>query len=131
MLTLRVIENKDYDLLCGWWKSYEWTPPPKDLLPDCGMICYDGETPVCAAYLYVTNSSCSWLEWVISNKDYQNKKNKVFALNLCLESLVNIARKSGFKYIYTVLKHEGLAKMYESLGFVEGDTNIKTFIKTL
>lgn len=131
MLTIRPIEDNDYELLCTWWKMYDWTPPPKDFLPDCGMLVKDGEVPICAAYLYITNSSCSWLEFVISNKDYQNKKNKKIALNLLLESLVNIAKKSGFKYIYTVLKHEGLAKMYESLGFVEGDTNIKTFIKTL
>lgn len=130
MIYIKPIEDSHYELLCSWWTDWGWKSPVKDFLPDCGMIVYDGEVPVCAAYLYVTNSSVSWLEWVISNKNYTDKENRKIALNLLLVTLTNIAQKTGFKYVYTILKHEGLIKAYESIGYVRGSAGTE-MVKTL
>lgn len=130
MINIRAITELDYKTLCKWWISWGWIPPNKDFLPDCGMIVSEGHTYICAAYLYATNSKVAWCEWVISNKEYNNKKNRKIALNLLLQTLTNIAQNSGFKYVYTILKHEGLIKAYEEVGYVKGSTGIE-MIKVL
>ena len=56
-----------------WWKDWRWTAPPKDFLPEDGaggFIVYDETIPVCAGYMYVTNSKVGWCDWVVSNFKY-------------------------------------------------------------
>ncbi len=76
-LTTRQIVAEDYDkILVDWWIAWGWKPPVRDFLPNNGtggIIVYDGETPVCAGFVYVTNSKVCWVDWVISNKDYKKK----------------------------------------------------------
>lgn len=130
MIEIRPLIESDYDLLCEWWISWGWNPPTKDFLPDCGMICYEENTPICAGFLYATNSKVAWLEWIISNKNYRNRENRKIALNLLIETLTNIAEKSGFKYVYTILKHDGLIKAYEEVGYIKGSLGTE-MIKTI
>lgn len=134
-LTVKRISETDYDnILVGWWKDWRWTPPPKDFLPDDatgGFIVYDGETPVCAGFIYVTNSSVAWVEWVISNKNYTDREGRRLALRLLIQSLTNIAISSGSKYIYTLLKNQHLMKVYEEIGYIKGDSLATEMIKTL
>ena len=76
--TIRKLNNKDYEtILLKWWKDWRWTPVPKDFLPDNGKggyIVYDKETPVCAGFMYVTNSKVGWCDWIISNIEYKDRK---------------------------------------------------------
>jgi hypothetical protein len=120
------INTNDYDdILVGWWKDWGFEVPPKDFLPDngCGgIIVYDEDIPVCAGYLYTTNSGVAWVDWIISNKDYRKKPQRKEALILLIDTLTNIARNTGHKYSYALLKHEGLIETYESLGYIKGDT---------
>ena len=73
--TIRELNETDYEsILVGWWKDWRWTPPPKDFLPDGGkggFIVYDGDIPVCAGYIYITNSKVGWCDWIISNINYK------------------------------------------------------------
>ena len=72
---IRPLELDDYDtILVDWWKDWGWTPPTRDFLPDNGkggMIVFDGDIPVCAGYIYLTNSGVAWVDWIISNKEYR------------------------------------------------------------
>ena len=81
---LRKLNSTDYeDILVGWWKDWEWTAPPKDFLPENGeggVIIFDEEVPVCAGFMYATNSKVAWIEFVISNKNYDRKRNQILGL---------------------------------------------------
>ena len=76
--TIRKLNKTDYeDTLVKWWSDWRWTAPRKDFLPDDGeggFILYDGDIPVCAGYIYLTNSRVGWCDWIISNFEYKNKK---------------------------------------------------------
>ena len=130
---IRKLNSADYDdVLVGWWKDWGWEPPAKDFLPDDGeggLLVLDNNVAVCAGFIYVTNSKVAWVDWIISNKKYTNKKGKYKAVNLLVDSLTNACKKNGNKYVYALIKHDGLIKTYENFGYIKGDTYTQEMIK--
>ena len=130
---IRKLNPTDYDnTLVGWWKDWGWDAPAKDFLPDDGeggLLVLDEDIPVCAGFIYITNSKVAWVDWIISNKNYTNKKKKHSAVGLLVESLTNTCRNNGNKYTYALIKHDGLIKTYENLGYTKGDTYTQEMIK--
>lgn len=134
-LELRHLYDADYDeILVGWWKQWNWEPPAKDFLPDDGkggIIIYDGDTPICAGFIYVTNSEVTWVDWIISNKEYRIKDKRREAIKLLIESLTNICKNTGSKYAYALIKNQSLIKTYEDLGYTKGGSYASEMIKLL
>ena len=129
---IRLLNDTDYEnILVGWWNDWKWTAPSKDFLPDSGLIVYDGDIPVCAGYLYTTNSGVAWVDWIISNFDYKDKENRKQALNLLVDTLTNISKDSGFKYCYALIKNKSLINIYKELGYTQADSYTSEMIKKL
>lgn len=135
MFDIRQLQEGDYEkILVNWWNDWGWEPPQKDFLPEQatgGMIVYDGETPVCAGFIYATNSKVAWVDWIISNKEYRKKPQRANAIGLLIETLTGVAKKMNFKYSYALLKHRGLMDTYKQLGYVEADNYTQEMIKAL
>jgi hypothetical protein len=134
-LSVRALNESDYnDVLSGWWAQWKWTAPPLDFLPDNGrggIMVMDGETPVCAGFVYLTNSKASWVDWIISSKEYTDRDKRRKALLLLISSLTDICRKSGSKYCYALIKHPSLMNVYKEVGYYQGDSYTSEMIKTL
>jgi|TARA_Y100000401_G_C8311623_1_gene220064 hypothetical protein len=134
-LNIRPLTESDYeDTLVEWWKDWRWTPPPKDFLPDNGtggFMVSDNDTPICAGFFYITNSKVGWCEWVISNMEYKNRKNRQQAFSLLIDTLTNVCQKSGMRYVYALLHNKSLVNVYENLGFVQGSKYTTEMIKIL
>tara|TARA_R100001460_G_scaffold9049_4_gene22136 strand:+ start:17333 stop:17743 length:411 start_codon:yes stop_codon:yes gene_type:complete len=132
---IRKLNSTDYDeVLVGWWKDWGWEPPAKDFLPDDGeggFLVLDEDIPVCAGFIYVTNSKVAWVDWIISNKNYDSKKKKHSAVILLVDTLTNLAKNSGKKYSYALIKHKGLMGTYEKLGYIKADNYTQEMIKVL
>jgi hypothetical protein len=134
-LDIRTLNDSDYDeILVGWWKQWNWEPPKKDFLPEDGkggIIVYDGDIPIIAGFIYVTNSKVAWVDWIISNKEYRIKEKRAEAKKLLIESLTNICKNSGSKYGYALIKNQALIKTYLDLGWSKGDGYTSEMIKLL
>jgi hypothetical protein len=134
-LYIRELNETDYDdILVYWWKQWEWMAPQRDFLPDNGkggIIIYDDNTPVCAGFMYLTNSKVSWVDWIISNKEYTKKPERKDAIKLLVSALTEICNKSGSKYIYALIKNNSLISTYEELGYTKGDSYTSEMIKVL
>ena len=134
-LKIRQLNEKDYeDILVGWWKDWGWEPPQRDFLPDegkGGIIIYDGDVPICAGYMYLTNSKVGWVDWIISNKNYTNKELRKDAISMLVSRLTDICGLIGCKYVYALIKNQSLINTYESLGYVKGDSYTGEMIKVL
>lgn len=135
-IIIRPIIEGDYeDILVGWWKDWGWDPPAKDFLPDNGLngiMVLDDEMPVCAGFLYITNSAVGWVEWIISNKNYiGNAPLRKTAISMLVSVLTDAAKKAGCKYCYALLKHEGLIETYKMHGYIKGDQYTCEMIKVL
>jgi hypothetical protein len=134
MFNVRQLNDADYDTLVGWWKDWGWEPPTREFLPDDGtggIMVLDGDTPVCAGFVYATNSAVAWVDWIVSNKQYRKKPERTLALKVLIESLTNISKSSGGKYAYALIKHPRLIGLYEEAGYIKGDSYTSEMIKAL
>tara|TARA_R100000655_G_scaffold77184_2_gene116242 strand:+ start:7852 stop:8262 length:411 start_codon:yes stop_codon:yes gene_type:complete len=134
-LTIRPLIDEDYDtILVEWWKDWSWKSPRKDFLPENGsggLMVMDNDIPVCAGFMYTTNSAVAWVDWIISNKNYRKKPERAIALTILVDSLTNSAKEKGFKYVYALIKHKGLIRVYEELGYTQGDSYPTELIKKI
>jgi hypothetical protein len=132
---IKPLGETDYeDILVGWWKDWKWTPPPKDFLPSDGkggVMVLDNDIPVCAGFVYMTNSKVAWVDWIISNREYKKKPQRKEALDLLITTLTNICKDTGNKYCYALIKNKSLIKTYETLGYTSADNYTQEMIKVL
>lgn len=131
---VRPLNESDYETLCEWWEDWGWDPVEKDFLPDDGkggIMVLDGDEPVCAGFMYATNSKVAWVDWIVSNMNYRKKPQRKEAIKLLVETLTDICKNSGFKYSYALLKHPSLTQTYEDVGYVSGDGYRSEMIKLL
>ena len=132
---IRKLNSTDYeDILVSWWNDWGWEPPAKDFLPDDGeggLIVLDDDIPVCAGFIYITNSKVAWVDWIISNKNYDNKKAKHRAVKSLVDSLTQACKAGGSKYAYALIKHDGLIDTYKELGYMKADNYSQEMIKVL
>tara|TARA_R100000742_G_C4279334_1_gene103631 strand:+ start:935 stop:1345 length:411 start_codon:yes stop_codon:yes gene_type:complete len=134
-LTIRPLLDTDYEtILCKWWSDWKWEPPQQDFLPQNGtggLMVLDGDIPVCAGFIYTTNSGVAWVDWIVSSKTYRKKPQRKNALEWLIVSLENLAIKTGHKYVYALVKHKGLIEVYEKLGFNQGAAYTSELIKKI
>ena len=134
-LYVRELDENDYDeILVGWWKQWGWVAPKRDFLPNDGkggIIVYDEDVPICAGFMYITNSKAAWVDWIISNKEYTKKPQRKDAIKLLVSTLTDICKTTGSKYIYALIKNESLINTYQDLGYIQGSTYTKEMIKIL
>jgi hypothetical protein len=130
---VRFLKEEDYDVLCGWWRSWRWTAPPRDFLPENGtggiMVHKDGINIV-AGFIYFTNSKICWSEFIVSNFDYKDKDRKE-AIKILIHEVNEMAKSKGFKYIYTVVKNKNLEEIYKEMGFSNGSVKVNEMVLIL
>ena len=133
-LTVRKLSNADYDsILVGWWLDWGMTPPDRSFLPECGaggVIVFDGETPVCAGFMYATNSGIAWVDWVITNKQYRGAGGRREAIDLLVASLTETAKLAGYMYVYTLFKNRHLVDYFSRAGYAQGGSYTGEMIKS-
>ena len=134
-LTIRPLIDGDYEtILCKWWSDWGWESPQKDFLPQDGkggFMVLDGEIPVCAGFIYTTNSGVAWVDWIVSSKTYRKKPQRKNAIEWLIVSLESLAKKTGHTYVYALIKHKSLISVYEKLGYIKADVYNTELIKKL
>lgn len=112
-------------MLATWWKAHKWPVIPAVTLPATGVVIYsDKDVPVCAGFLYTTDSVLGILEWVVSNPAFDEKPARSEAVDLLIEELLWRAKHRGIKAIYSFVKNERLMKRYVDAGFTVTDTGM-------
>ena len=134
-LYIRPLVATDYDsILLQWWFDWRWTPPSRDFLPENGTggyIVYDEDMPVCAGFMYETNSKAVWCDWIISNTKYKDRTKRKEALSLLIKTISEQARMLNKKYVYALIKNKPLINVYKKQGFKEGSSYTHELIKTI
>lgn len=131
----RMLEESDYTTLLKWWKKYNFAAPTRDFLPDngtCGIMLEDQNgKELCAGFIYFTNSKACWMEFIVANPDIRGREARNNALNQLIEYLSQFAKEEECIWIFTSVRHKGLAERLGECGFNVGSTNTQEMIKQL
>lgn len=131
-MNIRKLTKDDYqNILVKWWLDWGWeTPPNRDILPDdgeSGVIVYQDEIPVCAGFIYSSNSNLAWISWIVSNKDYRVRDKRKESIKALISTLSIIGKNLGARYCYINFDSKHLIKPSEELGFVKGSITQEMF----
>lgn len=128
------LEYDDYDTLVEWWKFWRFTPPIREILPNNGtggvMILDDDNTPLCAGFVYDTNSYICWIEYLVVNPKLDKVKRED-AIYKTLEVLKYLCKEKKYLFAFSSIKHESLLKKYINSGFTLGTKNTNEVIINL
>ena len=119
-MKLRTLTEQDWDTLCNWWEAWpEWVNPPKSFLPDNGkggfMVEKEGK-PICAGFIYLTNSDAVLLEWIVSDPGYRENDRKD-ALELLITGAEAACKEIGKKHMFTIGRNRHLIDTHKKLGW--------------
>lgn len=117
-MKLRTLTEQDWDTLCNWWEAWpKWVNPPKSFLPDNGkggfMVEKEGK-PICAGFIYLTNSDAVLLEWIVSDPEYREDDRKD-ALELLITGAEAACKEIGKKYMFTIGRNKNLINTHKKL----------------
>ena len=130
MFEARDYTLEDYEALSRWWAQWGWDAIPQAFLPETGLIVTYNSIPVCAAFIYKTDTPIYWVENYISNKDAP-KSIRSESLELLILSCLEKAKDMGALIVMSSIKHNGLGRRLEKNGFVVSDKNMTTYMRAL
>jgi hypothetical protein len=139
VLVSRGLKESDYDKMVKWGEFWRFPIPPREFLPNdglCGIAIVSGnggedEEVLCTGLIYETNSKACWVEYIISNPNEKDKEVRTAALNFLIQSLSQVAKEWGYKWIFTSVKNQNLINRYSENGFVVGTQGTTEMIKAL
>lgn len=102
-----------------------------EVLPQTGVIVEnDAGVPVCAGFIYKTDSKICWLEFIVSDP-LSDTLERGRALDTLIDSLVSRAKQMEFSVMFTSSNHERLIKRYENHEFQVTDRNVTHLVRQL
>jgi hypothetical protein len=121
--------EEDFTEFKRWWEFWRWKDRvTQEILSDIGYVVEKDGLPLCAGFLYTTNSLIASIEWVVSNP-FAQKEDVAEGLDFLLECLCQRALKEEKRLIMTTINSPTLAKRLEKLGFVMSGENLKQYIR--
>ena len=130
MFKIRLLTDDDYLNMVKWWNFWKFPPPPKEYLPSEGksgiMVTKDG-IDICSGFLFFTNSKMAWLEYIVSNNEYKEKDRKE-AIQFLINELTHLAKRKGFKVVFTSVKNKSLINHMTDCGYIIGSENTTEMI---
>ena len=130
MFEVKPYTKDDYQTVSQWWKQWDWEGIPEAFLPENGLIVTHDEMPVCAAFIYKTDTPIYWIENYISDIE-ADKVIRSDALDLLILSCIEKAKDMGALVAMSSIKHNGLGKRLEKSGFVVSDKNMTAYMRGL
>ena len=135
-MNLRIAKHSDYETLKEWWAFWRFPAPSFYSLPQedkenfCGVIAYKDDKEIASGFLYKTNSTLCWVEYIVTNP-MTSAEERSEGVQKVLNSLSELAIEFGYVAVFSSLKNENLINKYKDNGFVEGSKNTTEMIKIL
>tara|TARA_R100000935_G_scaffold50804_1_gene76904 strand:- start:7444 stop:7848 length:405 start_codon:yes stop_codon:yes gene_type:complete len=116
----RKITEEDYPIIAEWWTKWGWPVIPQDKLPGNGtsgiIITTENDKPIVAGFIYFTNSTGAFLEWVVSDPEYLNE-DRATAISALITSAELVCKDAGSKYIISIGRNKSLMQKHKELGW--------------
>jgi hypothetical protein len=137
MLTHAIFNIKDiniykiyYPVLFGWWKEWGFDPLPPEMLSDNGIMIFSDNIPICAGWLFRTDSNTAIAGWNISTRRFKDKRKN--CVEKLIQELENLAKKLGFEILNYPASNPYLRNKLEKKGFGSfADKNVTNYFKKI
>jgi len=131
-MNIRKYTDKDYEMICSWWKFHGEPIPPEELI---SQFTYILEAPIDKPWLCLSliTFNTPWVAWsagLVSNPDIRAHGRKE-AVKLLWDHVADLAKKMGYKNLLCIAPCESLEKRYAELGFVATKRNQTFMVKSL
>ena len=130
----RVITAADYPIISKWfldWKFADLTTQPK-LLPKVGFIVSDKDgNDIIACFVYLTDSCFAHPEWIISDKNYKNRKNRFLAFRKLFEEVEIYAKQNEKEFLLMSVNNKSLIKSLTAINFSITDIAMTNLVKKI
>ena len=83
---------------------------------------------ICAGFIYLTNSKVALTEFVVSNKEYREKRQRQ-GFRFLLDCLLALAEQNGCRYAHVILKNDSLIRRYKKAGYILSDKKVTEMLK--
>lgn len=127
---LSYIREKHFGFIEAWFKARNFPAPDPDHLPQNGCVVYAGPKPVCAGFLFQTNTPVAVMAHLIADKSVE-KEERSRALDYLILHLQWAARDLGFRSVMCSSNIQPAKDRFERLGFEKGDENVTTYRRDL
>ena len=118
---VRQIVLEDYPTIDKWHEQYGEKKPKSSLLPLGGLggfIIEKNQVPVAAIYLYVTNSSMGYFDFLISDPNYREKDRFEIIMKL-FQYVTKVAIDLGCECVFVTTAVPGVMEKMKELGVRE------------
>lgn len=123
MVSVRKFDlSRDYDILSEWWQAHGSFPPKPEHLSSTGIVVEAEDKPVCAGFLYQTDSKICVFEFVVSDPK-ADKQIRSDALKHLIQTIKSIAKEGEYTLIYTSIKIDAYINKLKDAGFIKADVN--------
>lgn len=109
-----------------WGSQHSFPLPPKEMLPNTGFMVNE----TACGFLYSTNSSLAWLEWVFSNPE-KSEHERQESLDILFQMIEATAKELDIKAVFSASAIPAYSKILLRNGFNETDKNVTHYIKMM
>lgn len=104
-------KEKDYPVICQWYKDWGMGKPSLDLFPENVFII---DHVICASY-YKTDSKVAYIENIISNPDCPTNIRQI-GLGVAGDYIFKLAKEDGFKVVIGFTQNKSVAQVSDTHG---------------
>lgn len=113
--------EKDYATIDKWWIEHKSFAPKREHLSRTGFVVDIDSEPVCAGWVYRTDSAFCIFEFVVCNPD-ASKDDRDKALERLIKLVKAWAKDNRFGMIYSSIGIKSYIKRLRNEGFIVADT---------
>ena len=123
-------KNTDYQMISKWWELHGSFVPHEEHLPNTGFVIEFNKLPVCAGFLYRTDSKICVFEFVVSDPE-ATKEVKNVCLNELITQVTAWSKENKFSLIYTSIAIPRYISRLIEQGFIKADTGQTHMFKVM
>lgn len=125
------LDEGQYSIVKNWWLERKWDVPVPESLPTTGVMIYYQDQPICAAWLYQTDSLVAMIGFVIADSKTKGKVKKN-SIKLLFMKLEEVAKGLGFKLIFLPVATDSVARLsIKELNYVDSGSKINELSKKI
>jgi hypothetical protein len=128
-MNIRNYTHHDYEMLCSWFKEAKEIAPEQGQLPEESTFVTEvNNIPAALVSVFLTNVDICYMENLIANPEFKNRKEIVQNL---MDYAFSFAKSKGYKYSVGFTMHEQLAKRHINIGWDKKVNNVIIVYKEL